>query len=76
MLSRTDKESSRFIKVLVDLGALTCQATGFVVWPLLDAGERPRLWVIPIAAVCISCGWWENYINKQSHIGKSPPIYA
>lgn len=67
MLSRTNKESQRFVKVLVDLGAIVAQCTGLVVWPLLDS--RPALWCIPVAVVCVSCGWWENYVNKQSHLG-------
>lgn len=45
---------------------MAAQVTGFVVWPLLE--DRPVLWVIPIAAFMISCGWWENYVCTQSPI--------
>ncbi|KAK3909060.1 Chitin synthase chs-2 [Frankliniella fusca] len=76
MLSRTNKEGQRFVKVLVDLGAIVAQCTALVVWPVLLNSKdttRPvygaRLWIIPVAVVCISCGWWENYVNKQSPIG-------
>lgn len=68
MLSRTNKEGQRFVKVLVDLGAIVAQCTGLVVWPLLQPGNA-TLWTIPVAVLCISCGWWENYVNKQSPIG-------
>lgn len=72
MLTRSREESKRFIKVIVDLVALAAQATGFVVWPLLDSHEKPELWLIPLTVVLISCGWWENYVNipKDSHTSK------
>jgi hypothetical protein len=74
MLTRSREESKRFIKVVVDLVALAAQATGFVVWPLLEGREKPELWLIPFTVVLISCGWWENYINipKDSHTSKLP----
>jgi hypothetical protein len=69
MLSRSHEQSKRFIKVIVDLAALAAQATGFVVWPLLEGREKPELWLIPLTVILISCGWWENYVNipKDSH---------
>lgn len=55
--------------MIVDLVALAAQATGFVVWPLLEGREKPELWLIPFSVILISCGWWENYVNipKDSH---------
>lgn len=67
LLSRTAKEGRRAIKVIIDIAAIAAQITGFVVWPLLE--NRPTLWVIPIAALLTSCGWWENYVCTQSPIG-------
>lgn len=64
LLSRTAKEGKRAAKVIVDLAAIAAQVTGFVVWPLLE--DRPVLWVIPVSALMISCGWWENYVSSQS----------
>uniref|UniRef100_T1GKX2 chitin synthase n=1 Tax=Megaselia scalaris TaxID=36166 RepID=T1GKX2_MEGSC len=66
LLSRTKQEHKRFFKYIIDLIAITCQITGFVLWPLLE--NRPKLWLIPIACVAISCGWWENYVCSQSNI--------
>ncbi|CAG9769089.1 unnamed protein product [Ceutorhynchus assimilis] len=62
LLSRNNKESSRFIKVIMDLIAISAQATGFV-WPII---ERTDLWIIPVTIFLISLGWWENYISKHS----------
>lgn len=68
-MSRNDKEAKRYIKVIVDMVAIAAQATAFVVWPLLDGRKHPRLWLIPVAVFLTSCGWWENYVTKQSPIG-------
>lgn len=67
LLSRCAKEGKRAVKVLIDMAAIAAQVTGFVIWPLLE--NRPELWVIPIACVMISCGWWENFVSLQSPIG-------
>ncbi|XP_066155137.1 chitin synthase chs-2 isoform X1 [Euwallacea fornicatus] len=64
LLSRNNKESSRFIKVIMDLIAISAQATGFIVWPIIE--NRADLWIIPITIFLISMGWWENYISKHS----------
>ncbi|KAI8045394.1 hypothetical protein M5D96_001574 [Drosophila gunungcola] len=62
LLSRTSKEGKRFVKVIIDLAAVAAQVTGLVIWPLLE--NRRELWVIPVACVMISCGWWENYYTR------------
>lgn len=67
LLSRSAKESRRAIKALMDLVAIVAQVTGFVIWPLLE--NRASLYVIPIAAVMTSCGWWENFVCVHSPIG-------
>uniref|UniRef100_A0AAR5P4N2 chitin synthase n=1 Tax=Dendroctonus ponderosae TaxID=77166 RepID=A0AAR5P4N2_DENPD len=64
LLSRNNKESSRFIKVIMDLVAISAQATGFIVWPIIE--NRADLWIIPVTIFLISLGWWENYISKHS----------
>ncbi|XP_065164393.1 chitin synthase chs-2 isoform X3 [Atheta coriaria] len=66
LLSRSNKESKRFIKVIVDLFAIAAQATGFVVWPIVE--QKPEMWLIPVAIFLTSIGWWENYISKHSPI--------
>ncbi|XP_065368049.1 chitin synthase chs-2 isoform X1 [Calliphora vicina] len=64
LMSRTSKEGKRFAKMLIDLIAVAAQVTGFVIWPLLE--NRKELWVIPVACLMVSCGWWENYVTSQS----------
>jgi chitin synthase len=70
LLSRSNKESKRFAKVIVDILAIAAQATGLVVWPLLEGQQRPGVWLVPAAALLTSVGWWENYVSRQSPIGK------
>jgi chitin synthase len=71
LLSRNKSkgESKRFVLVLVDIAALAAQATSFFLWPLLDS-TKPSLWLIPVALLLVSCGWWENYVSTQSRIGE------
>ncbi|XP_011301044.1 uncharacterized protein kkv isoform X1 [Fopius arisanus] len=66
--NKSKDESKRFVLVLVDLAALAAQASGFVVWPLLES-SRHSLWLIPASLILVSCGWWENYVSMQSPIG-------
>ncbi|XP_071550893.1 chitin synthase chs-2 isoform X4 [Panulirus ornatus] len=69
LLSRTRKESRVALKVMMDLLALACQLTGFVVWPIVEYGKDPngwRIWLIPLAILLTSFGWWENYVDKHS----------
>lgn len=64
--NRSDPHYS--LKILLDVLAMSAQATAFVVWPLLDG--KPILWSIPVACLFISFGWWENfisYVDKHSH---------
>ncbi|KAL0849268.1 hypothetical protein ABMA28_013597 [Loxostege sticticalis] len=67
LLSRNSRDSKRFVKVIVDIAAIVAQVTGFIVWPLSE--DKPVLWLIPVASLCISLGWWENYVTRQSPIG-------
>lgn len=71
LLSRNSRDSKRFVKVIVDMAAIVAQVTGIIVWPLLE--NKPVLWLIPISTFCISLGWWENYVTRQSPIGESKP---
>nr|XP_045601820.1 chitin synthase chs-2-like isoform X7 [Procambarus clarkii] len=69
LLSRTKKESRVALKVMMDVVALACQVTGFVVWPIVEYGKDPnswRIWFIPPAIFLTSFGWWENYVDKHS----------
>lgn len=66
LLSRSNKESQRFIKVIIDLVAIACQATGLVAWPIIE--QKPQLWLVPVSIFLISIGWWENYVSKHSPI--------
>nr|QPN96974.1 chitin synthase 1 variant a [Riptortus pedestris] len=64
-----------YMKALVDTVALVAQATGFVVWPILEGHHRPNLWLIPVTLFFISCGWWENYVSKHSVLGFMRPLW-
>lgn len=73
LLSRNSRDSKRFVKVIVDMCAIGAQVTSFIVWPLSE--NKPALWLIPIASLCISLGWWENYVTRRSPIGENIRIH-
>jgi hypothetical protein len=54
---------------VIDIVALAAQVTGFVVWPLIEGGQQPALWFIPLALFLTSFGWWENFVSKKSALG-------
>lgn len=57
-----DRHEPRYaFKLILDVIAISAQATAFVVWPLLDG--TPTLWCIPLACLLISLGWWENFVG-------------
>ncbi|KAF9415607.1 hypothetical protein HW555_006815 [Spodoptera exigua] len=65
-----DRTDSRYmLKMVLDVLAISAQATAFVVWPLLNGNSV--LWTIPVACVFISLGWWENFVGD---IGKQWPV--
>jgi len=46
LLSRNNKESRRFIKIIVDIIAIFGQATGFVIWPIVEFGRgNTKTWL-------------------------------
>lgn len=60
-----------YAKIAMDVVALGAQTTGFVMWPLLEKDKNPtELVIIPVTLFLVSCGYWENYVNKHSLFGK------
>lgn len=57
-----DRTDLRYpVKLILDVLAVSAQATAFVVWPLLTGDAV--LWTIPVACVLVSLGWWENFVG-------------
>ncbi|XP_076459203.1 chitin synthase chs-2-like [Babylonia areolata] len=56
----------------VDVLALLVQASALLLWPVRDIlyGEvTSQTWSIPVSLFLVSCGYWENYINKHTALG-------
>nr|ASF79498.1 chitin synthase B [Mythimna separata] len=62
-LSRDSSERRYVYKIILDVLAVSAQATAFVVWPLLKGDVV--LWTIPVACVLVSLGWWENFVGAS-----------
>ena len=74
LLSR-HRENSKFgLKIVLDILSIGCQITGFVAWPLLEYRKDStfwQIWFLPLSCFCISCGWWENFVDNQASLGIS-----
>lgn len=59
-----DRTDPRYpVKIVIDVFAVSAQATAFVLWPLLTGDNI--LWAIAPACLLISLGWWENYVGSM-----------
>ncbi len=58
LASRNSKEPKRFLKSLVDLLAIGGQATGFIIWPLVEFNKgNTTAWTVPVSIFLVSAGW-------------------
>lgn len=78
---RAAESFSFYFTLAINSLALAAQVTGFVIWPLLEVEDKPQLWILPIAILLISCGWWENYYVAAKNSGKFrtvkyPAVYS
>lgn len=53
-------------KIGLDVASILSQATAFVTWPMIE--KKPVMWLIPVALIFISCGWWENFVSEDSRV--------
>lgn len=66
LLSRNSGESKRVLKIFLDFLSLLSQFSAFIIWPLTTHQESDVASLIPVAAILVSIGWWENYVSKNS----------
>lgn len=52
--------------MILDITSVTAQASALVVWPLIE--QKLELIAIPLSVFLISCGWWENFVCKESPV--------
>ena len=69
LLSRHAGESRKAAKITLDFLSLLTQLSSFVVWPLTLRDQSDLGLLIPVTAILVSTGWWENYVSKSSHLG-------
>nr|XP_022324471.1 uncharacterized protein LOC111125208 isoform X3 [Crassostrea virginica] len=70
----SQRETGRqFYIVVADLLAMLIQASVLLLWPLLNiirGIDYEQSWGIFVSLLLISLGWWENYVNRFTHLGK------
>ncbi|KAL8576680.1 hypothetical protein ACOMHN_025155 [Nucella lapillus] len=72
LFDRERSEGRHCITYFVDLLAILVQASALLLWPVRDLmfGEvTAQTWAIPVSLLLISCGYWENYVNKYTALG-------
>nr|AIJ50381.1 chitin syntthase class B [Phthorimaea operculella] len=71
VFTRDSTDSRYHTKILLDVMAISAQATAFVAWPLYDG--TAKLWWIPFSCLFCLCGWWENYVSL---VEKNPSSFV
>lgn len=70
-LSYDQKDKSNRPKIITDLVASALQFTGLIAWPIIESTyDNHRGWLIPLALVLISSGWWINFVSSSSRYCK------
>lgn len=50
--------------MVADVLSLLAQISALIVWPILD--DNSSLWLLPVALILVSVGWWENFVSSAS----------
>ncbi|OWF44368.1 Chitin synthase 3 [Mizuhopecten yessoensis] len=59
--------------LIADFFAMLFQASVLILWPAVNLTRGQNLsesWSILVSLFLISLGWWENYVNTFTHLGK------
>lgn len=72
---RIEDEKHRSLKIGLDIVAVIGQTTVLVLWPAAVAiGKQDvdsnLVWSIPTSLLLVSVKWWENFVDKNSRLGK------
>lgn len=65
LLSRKPSKITAIL-VLIDLGCIAAQSSGFWAWPIFVPELSHHAWAVPMAIFLCSLGWWENFVSKDS----------
>ncbi|KAK7111424.1 hypothetical protein V1264_011059 [Littorina saxatilis] len=75
LLKLFDKESDKgrhCITYFIDILAIVVQLSALLAWTIRDIifdEVTSETWSIPVSLFLISCGYWENYVNKYTTLG-------
>nr|KAG5714884.1 hypothetical protein BaRGS_000372 [Batillaria attramentaria] len=72
LFDRENQHGRSCATYVVDLLSVCVQASALFLWPVRDIifnEVTSKTWTIPVSLFLISCGYWENYINKHTMLG-------
>ena len=72
MLSRNRMMTRRYFKLTADVLAIAAQLSGLILWAALGwvTSNWNLAWALPVSLFLTSIGWWENYCDRTSPVGK------
>lgn len=57
----------KLIQYAIDMVAIVFQLSALFVWPLIEPHKSyNNHWILPVSAILISFGWWENFVDESS----------
>ena len=73
MFDSQSENGRKFYTVIIDFVAMAVQFSILLLWPIrniLNQTDYQDAWAIFTSLLLISIGWWENYVNKFTRLGK------
>lgn len=73
MFDNQGEKGRKLYILLADVTAMLFQLTVLLLWPIrniLKGENYEESWGIFVSFLLISIGWWENYINKFTNLGR------
>lgn len=72
---RIEDEKNRALKIALDIVAVIGQLAVLVFWPAAVAigkhdVDSNLVWSVPTSLLLVSVKWWENFVDKNSRLGK------
>uniref|UniRef100_A0A1L8E354 chitin synthase n=3 Tax=Nyssomyia neivai TaxID=330878 RepID=A0A1L8E354_9DIPT len=63
--TRSTNTNKFLLKLIIDIFAIVTQISGTFLWAITSSKVEQTAWIL-VACLCISAGWWENYVSIKS----------
>lgn len=73
--SRSSNELKKWQSTIVDVACILIEFMIIFIWPIYYSGSF-QSWMISIALILISLGWWENFVSMHSKFRKLNCVFV